>query len=299
MSRQNGKSRQAPAPALPGSRGEHELQERLGTAKRAAAFYNKQMLDHVNPLMRQFIARQQMAFVGTSDGGNECDVSFRAGPPGFVKVLDEKTLIYPEYPGNGVMASLGNVSENPHIALLFVDFFDSAVGLHVNGRAAVVEHAGIATSATLERFPNVEDLLDVEDVAARTPGHWIVIDVVEAYIHCSKHIPLLSRVEDPEVDAKVRARGDVFGAKHSPRPWVTCDPGQPVEAETDEAAAPKPAELERRRAVRRKRPAATTPAATAEPAAPKPAELEKKRAARRKPPAATTPAAKTLKSATG
>ena len=120
---------------LPGSEGEHGLQERYGTKKRAYAFYNKQMLDHLNPLMREFIAEQEMLFIGTADSHGECDCSFRSGLPGFVRVLNEKTLIYPEIRGNGVMASLGNVSENEHIGMLFVDFCESTVGLHVNGQA--------------------------------------------------------------------------------------------------------------------------------------------------------------------
>jgi len=55
---------------------------------------------------------------------------------GFVHVLNEKILVYPEYRGNGVMASLGNIVENPHAGLLFVDFIRDKVGLHVNGAAA-------------------------------------------------------------------------------------------------------------------------------------------------------------------
>ena len=63
-----------------------------------------------------------MFFLATADGHGECDVSFRAGEAGFVHVLDEKILVYPEYRGNGVMASLGNITENPHAGLLFIDF---------------------------------------------------------------------------------------------------------------------------------------------------------------------------------
>ena len=125
---------------FPGSTGERALQERFGTARRAAAFYDKQMLDHLNPLMREFIARMEMAFVSTADGHGECDCTFRAGPPGFMRVLDDRTLVYPEYRGNGVMASLGNISENPNVGILFVDFLETAVGLHVNGHASIVEN---------------------------------------------------------------------------------------------------------------------------------------------------------------
>src|SRR5437660_664005 len=80
-----------------GSCGEHDLQERYGNRKRADAFYKNQMLSYLNPQMRTFIARQEMFFLSTADGHGECDVSFRAGEAGFVHVLDEKILVYPEY----------------------------------------------------------------------------------------------------------------------------------------------------------------------------------------------------------
>jgi predicted pyridoxine 5'-phosphate oxidase superfamily flavin-nucleotide-binding protein len=56
-----------------------------------------------------------MMFVGTADAKGHADSAFRCGHAGFVKVLDERTVAYPEYRGNGVMASLGNISENPHL----------------------------------------------------------------------------------------------------------------------------------------------------------------------------------------
>ena len=126
--------------ALPGSRGEHELQERYGTRSRAEAFYKHQVLRYLNPPMRSFIARQEMFFLATADGHGECDVSFRAGEAGFVHVLNEKILAFPEYRGNGVLASLGNISENPHAGLLFIDFIRDKIGLHVNGAARILSN---------------------------------------------------------------------------------------------------------------------------------------------------------------
>ena len=118
----------------PGSRGEHEVQERFGSSKRALAFYNNQILDHLNPLMREFITKQEMVFIATSDAQGECDCSFRAGGVGFVRILTEKLLVYPEYRGQGVYASLGNISENPNIGMMFIDFFEDTIGLHLNGK---------------------------------------------------------------------------------------------------------------------------------------------------------------------
>src|SRR5437660_12819454 len=120
---------------MPGSRGEHDLQERYGNRKRAEGFYKNQMLTYLNPQMRTFIARQEMLFLSTADGHGECDVSFRPGDAGFVHVLNEKILVYPEYRGNGVTASLVNIDENHHAALLFVDFMRERLELRVNGAA--------------------------------------------------------------------------------------------------------------------------------------------------------------------
>ena len=122
----------------PASSAEQQAQQRFSSSARAASFYANQMLDHLNPLMQQFIARQEMVFIATADAAGRCDCSFRAGTPGFVQVLDEKTVAYPEYRGNGVLASVGNIIENPQIGMIFLDYYQSTVGLHVNGTARVL-----------------------------------------------------------------------------------------------------------------------------------------------------------------
>ncbi|CDR08453.1 hypothetical protein GCM10022420_045530 [Streptomyces iranensis] len=169
----------------PGSDGEHHLQRRLGTVDRADRFYDDQVLDHLNVRMREFIGRQEMFFLATSDRHGECDSTFRAGPPGFLRVLDTRTLAYPEYRGNGVLASLGNIQENPHLGILMVDFFRDRIGLHVNGRARVVEDA---------EMREAHSGLPVDPVPGRRAVVWVEVTVEEAYIHCAKHIPHLQKV---------------------------------------------------------------------------------------------------------
>ncbi|GAA0989696.1 hypothetical protein GCM10009576_064140 [Streptomyces rhizosphaericus] len=169
----------------PGSDGEHHLQRRLGTVGRADRFYDDQVLDHLNVRMREFIERQEMFFLATSDRHGECDSTFRAGPPGFLRVLDTRTLAYPEYRGNGVLASLGNIQENPHLGILMVDFFRDRIGLHVNGRARVVEDAEMRAA---------HHGLPVDPVPGRRAVVWVEVTVEEAYIHCAKHIPHLQKV---------------------------------------------------------------------------------------------------------
>ena len=121
-----------------GSKGERELQKMHNTIKSASSFYNSQVLDYLNTEMQKFISEQEMVFLSTADAKGECDASFRAGPKSFIKVLDDHTVIFPEFKGNGVMASLGNIHENPQIGLMFIDFFNSSIGLHVNGKAEII-----------------------------------------------------------------------------------------------------------------------------------------------------------------
>jgi len=187
----------------PGSTGEHELQDRLGTTARADRFYNDQVLDHLNPQMRDFVRRQQMMFLATADAAGECDNTLRAGPPGFIEVIDERTLAWPEFRGNGVMASLGNIAENPHVGLLMVDFFQDTVGLHVNGWASLVETGDMAAVGLVATAP-----------AGRTTRLWVRLDVTEAYIHCSKHIPRLQEASADPSGPRSQTT-DYFGAARS------------------------------------------------------------------------------------
>jgi predicted pyridoxine 5'-phosphate oxidase superfamily flavin-nucleotide-binding protein len=181
-----------------------------------------------------------MAFIATSDAHGECDSSFRAGPAGFMRVIDEKTVMWPEYKGNGVMASMGNISENGYVGILFVDFFESAVGLHVNGTATVVENAAVEAFAPLfDRLPFATAPATSEDVK-KTPERWVVVSIDEAYIHCSKHIPMLQPV--PEDEETGRRAGDVFKAKQGDRPWLqpTCEIEEPVIGDVKFADEPAP-----------------------------------------------------------
>jgi hypothetical protein len=157
--------------------GERQLQDRLGTRERADAFHARQCLRHLNDAMRDFVGRQEMMFLATADAAGDCDSTFRSGPPGFVRVLDEQHLSWPEYRGNGVMASLGNIMENPRVGLLFIDFRE-VIGLHVNGTAEIVED------------PDEQ----ADTPAGQRARLWVVTRVQEAYIHCAKHIPRMTKV---------------------------------------------------------------------------------------------------------
>jgi hypothetical protein len=112
-------------------------------------------------------------------------------------------LAYPEYRGNGVFASLGNILENPHIGMVFIDFFDTTVGLHINGSA---------NSYKTTEVPNLFSL-QINELTAKTDSEierWVIINLDEAYIHCSKHVPSLSKK-----DKKIKWGTDDKKAKSS------------------------------------------------------------------------------------
>ncbi len=178
---------------------EKALQQDYGTSIRAENFYKNQVLDHLNPRMLEFVSKMEMIFVATSNLEGSCDTAIRVGPPGFVKILDAQRIAYPEYRGNGVFASLGNIAENPHIGILMVDFYGSTVGLHVNGRAAIVDELEGCSDPLAER--------------------WVSVEVEEAYIQCSRHIPLMARKDKKTAwtaDEATLNAGDFFAARGRP-----------------------------------------------------------------------------------
>ena len=172
----------------PEDSGERQLQREIGSTKRADRFYDRQMLDSLNETMINLIRQQEMFFMATADASGNCDCSPRFGEPGFVHVIDPTTLAYPDYRGNGVFASLGNIMENPHIGKVFLDFFNSTVGLHVNGEAKIFPNGDVPPGIT-------PPLLQIAAEDSRLIERWVVITVEEAYIHCSKHVPRLQKMQ--------------------------------------------------------------------------------------------------------
>jgi len=180
----------------PGCDSEHLLQEKWDTRDRALNFYDRQVLDFLAPKMQEFIARQEFLFVASADRNGECDCTSKFGKPGFIRVLSNKYLMYPEFRGNGVFANSGNITENPHIALLMIDFTKDTVGLHVNGKVRIVTNDELLQLA--DKLP--QDVIEeIHQEGKKCPERWMMIEVEEAYIQCSKHIPLMQKL-DKKID---------------------------------------------------------------------------------------------------
>jgi uncharacterized protein len=87
---------------------------------------------------RAFIERMDMFFLATADAEGRPQCSYKGGEPGFVRVLDEQTIAFPNYDGNGMYLSMGNVLENANVGMLFIDFTAARPSrLRLNGVASI------------------------------------------------------------------------------------------------------------------------------------------------------------------
>jgi len=143
--------------------GHREFQEQFDTVRLADRLEQVTYRTRITPDDRQFIESRDMFFLATADAQGRPNCSYKGGDPGFVRVLDETTVVFPCYDGNGMFLSMGNVSINPHVGLLFMDF-GSPKRLRVNG-AATIDRASsinppfpeaqlVVRVAVRELFPN-------------------------------------------------------------------------------------------------------------------------------------------------
>ena len=126
--------------------------------------------DRLNELSAQWIARSPFVCIATASADGGLDVSPRGDPAGFVRILDERTLLIPERPGNKLADTLTNVLDTARIALLFLV---PGVGetFRVNGTAELTDDP---------------ELLAPSAVEGKTPKVGIVVTVEQAYTQCSK-----------------------------------------------------------------------------------------------------------------
>ena len=124
--------------------GQRELQDRFDT-RRLADRLDEATGDEVTDSLRSFIESRDMFFLATADLDGLPQCSYKGGEPGFVRVLDEHTIAFPVYDGNGMFLSLGNVAVNPHVGILFVDF-EGGARLRFNGVASISDDEPLLAS---------------------------------------------------------------------------------------------------------------------------------------------------------
>jgi len=121
--------------------GARRLQDRFDT-RRLADRLDDKFVSHpaIGASDRAFIEARDMFFLATADERGRPQCSYKGGEPGFVRVLDERTLAFPNYDGNGMYLSMGNVLVNPEVGILFIDFTaERPSRVRVNGAASIDE----------------------------------------------------------------------------------------------------------------------------------------------------------------
>jgi predicted pyridoxine 5'-phosphate oxidase superfamily flavin-nucleotide-binding protein len=117
--------------------GQRSLQDRFDT-RRLADRLDQATGDRIDDTLRAFIEARDMFFLATADAAGLPQCSYKGGDPGFVRVVDDHTIAFPVYDGNGMFLSTGNVAVNPHVGILFIDF-ERGTRLRFNGVASIDE----------------------------------------------------------------------------------------------------------------------------------------------------------------
>jgi uncharacterized protein len=165
-----------------------ELQKRFDTSNLAAAELQAIVHDELTPVDRGFIESMEMFWLASVDPKGSPTVSYKGGAPGFVKLPDNKTVLFPCFDGNGMFYSMGNIASTSHVGLLFMDF-QKPFRLRVQGDA---------------------ELTDDPAIVGLWPGAQFAVKVgITAIIqNCPRYIPRMQRMEASRYipDAKTGAQ---------------------------------------------------------------------------------------------
>ncbi len=176
--------------------GHRALQDRFDSRRLADRLTEVTVSEVFTEHHRKVIADAPFFFLATADADGWPDVSYKGGVRGFVRVLDDTTLAFPSYDGNGMYRSMGNIADNPKVGLLFVDFEQSR-RIRVKGLAVLVDDA-----AALADWPGAELVvkvtLDRAFVNCPRYVHKMSVETLSEYAPCEGHTP-------PEPEWKERA----------------------------------------------------------------------------------------------
>ena len=135
--------------------GSRELQDRFDTRRLADRIEERIVHDQIDDGDRAFIEARDMFFIATTDEDGQPQSSYKGGEPGFVRVLDEKTIAFPLYDGNGMYLTAGNLMTTKKVGLLFIDF-EGRKRMRLNGVASVADDDPL-----LAEFPEAQMIVRV------------------------------------------------------------------------------------------------------------------------------------------
>ncbi|MEX0683877.1 MAG: pyridoxamine 5'-phosphate oxidase family protein [Dehalococcoidia bacterium] len=162
--------------------GNRELQDQFDSRRIADRLEEVTLHDRILPHDRDMIEYAEMFFLATADADGWPDVSYKGGLPGFVRVVDEQTLAFPHYDGNGMFKSLGNIRANPKVGLLFIDF-ENPNRMRIQGSATVP-----ADDPLLPEFPGAQLIIRVktERIFPNCPRYIHRMEMVERSVYAPR-----------------------------------------------------------------------------------------------------------------
>ena len=151
------------------------VQTAKGSRERYAKVERQGWRTRVTPDLAEFLAGLDMFYLGTASADGQPYIQYRGGSPGFLKVLDEKTLAFADFGGNRQFVTLGNLSENPKAFIFLMDYIDLR-RIKLWGNARVIEN----DPALVERL---------RDAADPSPSDRAILFEIEAWdMNCQQHI---------------------------------------------------------------------------------------------------------------
>jgi uncharacterized protein len=146
------------------------VEERRAIVGHPDKYVANKVKDRLSPVQRDWLAHSPLGFVATTDAHGRVDVSPKGDPPGFVHVIDDRTIAIPERPGNKRVDGYLNVLERPYVGTLFL-IPGRGDTLRINGRARILADA---------------DYFDAMSVKGRRPLLALEVDIEEVFFHCAK-----------------------------------------------------------------------------------------------------------------
>jgi hypothetical protein len=156
--------------------GSRALQDRFASRALADRLDEKLRRERFNEADKAFVEGASFFFLATADADGRPDCSFKGGLPGFVRIAAPDELVWPDYDGNGMFRSLGNIAVNPHVGLLFLKIGEKPGRLRINGRAAIDFED-----------PRIAEFAGAQGLVRLTP--------TDIFPNCPRYIPRLELVE--------------------------------------------------------------------------------------------------------
>ena len=167
-------------------------------------FIKAKVKSSMDPVVQEFIRKAPFAVMATSNSSGDCDASPKGGDPGFIKVLDDKSLLMPDFSGNKLFQSYENIDGNPKAGLIFM-IPGCGLTVRVNGRVRVVAAEELRSIRIYAGYFGADEEKDIQQA--------LLMDVEEAYPHCPRAFAFSKLWDTKIIDHNRASRSEKYWFK--------------------------------------------------------------------------------------